>query len=85
MEALSLEAEELSPQLTIGLTSFTNDVEGLTFVHLRARTRACVCVCEIGVKVLSLNPPLDYLMIPCISRSSLARGRKYMVPSALAS
>ena len=34
MEALSLEAGELSLQLTLRLTSFMNDVEGLTFVHL---------------------------------------------------
>ena len=54
MEALSLEAGELSPQLT--LRSMLNDVQGLTFVifvHLcvcvcvcvRACVRVCVCVC----------------------------------------
>ena len=57
MEALSLEAGELSPQLPLRLMSFMNDMEGLTFVHLsifvcvcaltcmRACVHACVSVC----------------------------------------
>ena len=45
MEALSLEAGELSPQLTLRLTSFTNDVEGLIFVYLSICVKVCVCVC----------------------------------------
>ena len=41
MEALSLEAGELSLQLTLKVTM--NDVEGLTFVHLSTQS-VCVCV-----------------------------------------
>ena len=50
MEALSLEAGELSPQLTLRLTSFTNDVEALTFVHL------CLSLSlGVGVQACMLN------------------------------
>ena len=45
MEALSLEAGELSPQLTLRLTSFTNDVKGLTFVVVVVVVVVVVCVC----------------------------------------
>ena len=82
MEALSLEARELSLQVTLRLTSFTNDVEGLTVVHFlcmysrisktasRSATKFCLPTLNRSISIVKL-----------FSSSRVLLGRRDFLPT----